>query len=139
MGAARKRARKSRKAKEKAQLREQQYDIEVYKNINSVTEILKRCEPKFKADITENVMRQMFAMSFMALHDVFGFGKIKIMRWYKKMLSLNHELLENGGDKPLDTLLTALKDEYKFDVDEAMVEINKEFDREIKEKEKVAI
>lgn len=139
MGAARKRARKSRKTKEKAELREQQYDIEVYKNINSVTEILKRCEPQFKADITENVIRQMFAMSFMALHDVFGFGKIKIMRWYKKMLSLNHELIENGGDKPLDTLLTALKDEYKFDVDKAMIEINKEFDRENEEKEKAAI
>ena len=55
------------------------------------------------------------------------------------MLSLNHELIENGGDKPLDTLLTALKDEYKFDIDEAMVEINKEFDRENKEKEGAAV
>jgi len=55
------------------------------------------------------------------------------------MLSLNHELIENGGDKPLDTLLTALKDDYKFDVDKAMIEINKEFDREIEEKKKAAI
>ena len=132
MGAARKMARFSRKAQEKALLREQQYGNQVYGNINSVTEILKRCEPQFKADITENVIRQMFAMSFMALHDEFGFGKERIMRWYKKMLSLNHELQVNGGDKPLDTLLVALRDEYKFDLDKAMVEINKQFDAEIR-------
>ena len=28
----------------------------------------------------------------------------------------------------MDTLLIALKDEYKFDLDKAMVEANKEFD-----------
>ena len=44
------------------------------------------------------------------------------------MLSLQHELQLHGGDKPLDTLLTALKDEYKFDLDAAMVEANKEFE-----------
>ena len=109
-------------------LREQQYNNQLYNNINSVTEILKRCEPEYKADITAVLIRQMFAMSFMALHDEFGFGKERIMRWYKKMLSLQHELQLHGGDKPLDTLLTALKDEYKFDLDAAMVEANKEFD-----------
>lgn len=128
MGMARKMARFSRKAKEKAYLKEQQYNNELYGNINSVTEILKRCEPQFKADITEILIRQMFAMSFMALHDEFGFGKKRIMRWYKKMLSLQHELQLHGGDKPLDTLLIALKDEYKFDLDAAMVQANKEFD-----------
>jgi hypothetical protein len=44
------------------------------------------------------------------------------------MLSLQHELQLHGGDKPLDTLLVALKDEYNFDLDKAMVEANKEFD-----------
>jgi hypothetical protein len=128
MGAARKMARFSRKAQEKALLREQQYDNQVYGNINSVTEILKRCEPRFKADITEVVIREMFAMSFMTLHDEFKFGKDRIMRFYKKMLSLNRELQLHGGDKPLDTLLVALKDEYKFDLDKAMIEANKEFE-----------
>lgn len=127
MSFARKRARFSRKAQEKALLREQQYDNQVYGNINSVTEILKRCEPKFKADITEVVIREMFAMSFIALHDEFKFGKDRIMRFYKKMLSLNRELRLHGGDKPLDTLLVALKDEYKFDLDAAMVEANRQF------------
>ena len=128
MSFARKRARFSRKAEEKAMLREQQYNNAVYNNINSVAEILKRCEPEYKADITAVLIRQMFAMSFMALHDEFGFGKERIMRWYKKMLSLQHELQLHGGDKPLDTLLVALKDEYKFDLDAAMVQANKEFD-----------
>jgi uncharacterized protein with HEPN domain len=126
---ARKRARFSRKAEEKAMLREQQYNNAVYNNINSVAEILKRCEPEYKADITAVLIRQMFAMSFMALHDEFGFGKERIMRWYKKMLSLQHELQLHGGDKPLDTLLVALKDEYKLDLDTAMVEANKEFEQ----------
>lgn len=125
---ARKRARFSRKAEAKAMLREQQYNNQLYNNINSVTEILKRCEPEYKADITAVLIRQMFAMSFMALHDEFGFGKKRVMRWYKKMLSLQHELKEHGGDRPLDTLLIALKDEYKFDLDKAMVEANKEFE-----------
>jgi hypothetical protein len=71
----------------------------------------------------------MFAMSFMALHDEFGFGKERIMRYYKKMLSLHHELKLHGGDKPLDTLLVALRDEYKFDIDKAMIEANREFDK----------
>lgn len=92
MSFARKRARLSRKAEEKAMLREQQYNNAVYNNINSVAEILKRCEPEYKADITAVLIRQMFAMSFMALHDEFGFGRERIMRWYKKMLSLQHEL-----------------------------------------------
>jgi hypothetical protein len=35
----------------------------------------------------------------------------------------------HGGDKPLDTLLVARRDEYKFDIDKAMVEANKEFDK----------
>jgi len=125
---ARKRARFSRKAEEKAMLREQQYNNQLYNNINSVTEILKRCEPEYKADLMAVLIRQMFAMSFMALHDEFKFGKKRIMRWYKKMLSLQHELKEHGGDRPLDTLLIALKDEYKFDLDKAMVEANKEFE-----------
>ena len=129
---ARKRARFSRKAEEKAMLKEQQYNNQLYGNINSVAEILKRCEPEFKADITELVIREMFAMSFMALHDEFKFGKERIMRFYKKMLSLNQELREHGGEKPLDTLLVALKDEYKFDLDKAMVEANKEFDEQRK-------
>jgi hypothetical protein len=111
-------------------LREQQYNNQLYGNINSVTEILKRCEPQFKADITEVLIRQMFAMSFMALHDEFGFGKERIMRYYKKMLSLHHELQLHGGEKPLDTLLVALRDEYKFDLDKAMIEANKEFDEQ---------
>ena len=132
MSFARKRARFSRKAEEKAMLREQQYNNAVYNNINSVAEILKRCEPEYKADITAMLIRQMFAMSFMALHDEFGFGRERIMRWYKKMLSLQHELQLHGGDKPLDTLLVALKDEYKFDLDKAMVEANKEFDAQRK-------
>lgn len=132
MSFARKRARFSRKAEAKAMLREQQYNNQLYGNINSVAEILKRCEPEYKADITAVLIRQMFAMSFMALHDEFGFGKERIMRWYKKMLSLQHELQLHGGDKPLDTLLVALKDEYKFDLDKAMVEANKEFDAQRK-------
>jgi hypothetical protein len=128
MSFARKRARFSRKAEEKALLREQQYNNQLYSNINSVTEILRMCEPKFKEDITQVLIRQMFAMSFMALHDEFGFGRERIMRYYKKMLSLQYELREHGGERPLDTLLIALKDEYKFDLDKAMVEANKEFD-----------
>jgi len=135
---ARKRARFSRKAEEKAMLREQQYNNAVYNNINSVTEILKRCEPEYKADITAVLIRQMFAMSFMALHDTFVFGKIKIMRWYKKMLSLNHEALASGSKTPLDDLITALKDEYKFDLNAEMEKVNKEFEAEC-EAEKAAI
>jgi len=131
---ARKRARFSRKAEEKAMLREQQYNNAVYNNINSVTEILKRCEPEYKADITAVLIRQMFAMSFMALHDTFGFGKIKIMRWYKKMLSLNHEALASGSKTPLDDLIVALKDDYKFDLNAEMEKINKEFEAECEAK-----
>ena len=96
--------------------------------------LLKLAAPMYQADIRENVIRQMFAMSFMALHDVFGFGKIKIMRWYKKMLSLNHEALASGSKTPLDDLIVALKDEYKFDLNAEMEKINKEFDAECKEK-----
>ena len=125
---ARKRARFSRKAEAKAMLREQQYNNQLYNNINSVTEILKRCEPEYTADITAVLIREMFAMSFMALHDEFGFGRELIMRYYKKMLSLRCELRYDGGERPLDTLLIALKDEYKFDLDKAMVQANKEFD-----------
>ena len=136
MSMARKMARYSRKAQEKAMLKEQQYNNEVYGNINSVTEILKRCEPQFKADITENIIRQMFAMSFMALHDEFGFGEKRIMKWYKKMLSINHEALLCGSKHPLDDLLVALKDDYHFDLDKAMIKINQEFDKECAEKEK---
>lgn len=84
MSFTRKRARFSRKAEAKAMLKEQQYNNQLYGNINSVAEILKRCEPEFKADITELVIREMFAMSFMALHDEFKFGKERIMRFYKK-------------------------------------------------------
>ena len=96
--------------------------------------LLELAAPMYQADIRENVIRQMFAMSFMALHDVFGFGKIKIMRWYKKMLSLNHEALASGSKTPLDDLIVALKDEYKFDLNAEMEKINKEFDAECKEK-----
>lgn len=113
MGAARKMARFSRKAQGKALL----------------------CESQYKADITEVVIREMFAMSFMALHDEFKFGKDRIMRFYKKMLSLNRELRLHGGDKPLDTLLVALNDEYKFDLNKAMVEANKQFDEEVKKEQ----
>jgi hypothetical protein len=96
--------------------------------------LLELAAPMYQADIRENVIRQMFAMSFMALHDVFGFGKIKIMRWYKKMLSLNHEALASGSKTPLDDLIVALKDEYNFDLNAEMEKINKEFDAECKEK-----
>ena len=96
--------------------------------------LLEIAAPAYQADIRENVIRQMFAMSFMALHDVFGFGKIKIMRWYKKMLSLNHEALASGSKTPLDDLIVALKDEYKFDLNAEMEKINNEFDAECKEK-----
>ena len=139
MSASRKMARFSRKAKEKAMLREQQYNNQVASTVNSVAEILKRAEPEYKKDIMEHTIRQIFAMSFMALHDEFGFGKERIMRWYKKMLSLNHEALASGSKNPLDDLLVALKDEYKFDLDKAMIEANIEFDRECREREKAAI
>ena len=139
MSASRKMARFSRKAKEKAMLREQQYNNQVASTVNSVAEILKRAEPEYKKDIMEHTIRQIFAMSFMALHDEFGFGKERIMRWYKKMLSINHEALRCGSKNPLDDLLVALKDEYKFDLDKAMIEANIEFDRECREREKAAI
>jgi hypothetical protein len=96
--------------------------------------LLEIAAPAYQADIRENVIRQMFAMSFMALHDVFGFGKIKIMRWYKKMLSLNHEALASGSKTPLDDLIVALKDEYNFDLNSEMEKINNELDAECKEK-----
>lgn len=96
--------------------------------------LLELAAPIYQADIRENIIRQMFAMSFMALHDEFGFGRERIMRWYKKMLSLNHEALTSGSKTPLDDLLVALKDEYKFDLNEAMEKVNKEFDEECKEK-----
>ena len=92
--------------------------------------LLELAAPIYQADIREAVIRQMFAMSFMALHDTFGFGKIKIMRWYKKMLSLNHEALASGSKTPLDDLIVALKDEYKFDLNAEMEKINKEFEAE---------
>ena len=136
MSASRKMARFSRKAKEKAMLREQQYNNQIAGTVNSVAEILKRAEPEYKKDIMEHTIRQIFAMSFMALHDEFGFGKERIMRWYKKMLSINHEALVCGSKNPLDDLLVALRDEYKFDLDKAMIEANIEFDRECKAREK---
>ena len=98
--------------------------------------LLELAAPIYQADIRENVIRQMFAMSFMALHDEFGFGRERIMRWYKKMLSLNHEALASGSKTPLDDLLVALRDEYKFDLDKAMIEANIEFDRECRAREK---
>jgi hypothetical protein len=88
MSFARKRARFSRKAEAKAMLREQQYNNQLYNNINSVTEILKRCEPEYKADITAVLIRQMFAMSFMALHDEFGFGNKRINDFMEKLQTL---------------------------------------------------
>ena len=96
--------------------------------------LLELAAPMYQADIRENVIRQMFAMSFMALHDEFGFGRERIMRWYKKMLSLNHEALASGSKTPLDDLIVALKDEYKFDLNAEMEKINREFDAELKEK-----
>jgi hypothetical protein len=56
------------------------------------------------------------------------------MRWYKKMLSLNHEALACGSKTPLDDLIVALKDEYKFDLNAEMEKVNNEFDAECKEK-----
>lgn len=96
--------------------------------------LLELAAPIYQADIRENVIRQMFAMSFMALHDEFGFGRERIMRWYKKMLSLNHEALTSGSKTPLDDFIVALKDEYKFDLDAEMQKVNNEFDRECREK-----
>jgi hypothetical protein len=96
--------------------------------------LLKLAAPMYQQDIRENVIRQMFAMSFMALHDEFGFGRDRIMRWYKKMLSLNHEALASGSKTPLDDLIVALKDEYKFDLNAEMEKVNNEFDAECKEK-----
>lgn len=100
--------------------------------------LLELAAPIYQADIRENIIRQMFAMSFMALHDEFGFGRERIMRWYKKMLSLNHEALASGSKTPLDDLIVALKDEYKFDLNAEMEKINKEFNAEC-EAEKKAI
>jgi hypothetical protein len=88
----------------------------------------------YQADIRENIIRQMCAMSFMALHDEFGFGRDRIMRWYKKMLRLNHEALASGSKTPLDALIVSLKDEYNFDLNAEMEKINNELDAEIKEK-----
>jgi hypothetical protein len=96
--------------------------------------LLELAAPMYQADIRENIIRQMFAMSFMALHDEFGFGRDRIMRWYKKMLSLNHEALASGSKTPLDDLIVALKDEYNFDLNAEMEKINNELDAEIKEK-----
>ena len=96
--------------------------------------LLELAAPIYQADIRENIIRQMFAMSFMALHDEFGFGRERIMRWYKKMLSLNHEALTSGSKTPLDDFIVALKDEYKFDLDAEMQKVNNEFDRECREK-----
>jgi hypothetical protein len=50
------------------------------------------------------------------------------------MLSLNHEALASGSKTPLDDLIVALKDEYKFDLNAEMEKINNELDAEIKEK-----
>lgn len=99
--------------------------------------LLELAAPMYQADIRENVIRQMFAMSFMALHDEFGFGRERIMRWYKKMLSLNHEALNSGSKTPLDDLIVALKDEYKFDLNAEMEKVNNEFDAECKAEKKV--
>ena len=139
MSASRKMARFSRKAKEKSYLREQAYNNQVAANVNSVTELLKRAEPEFKRDIMEQLTRQVFAMSFMALHDEFGYGEKRIMKWYKKMLSINHEILVSGVKNPLDALLVALKEDYNFDLDKAMIKANQEFDAECREKEKAAV
>jgi hypothetical protein len=50
------------------------------------------------------------------------------------MLSLNHEALASGSKTPLDDLIVALKDEYKFDLNAEMEKVNNEFDRECREK-----
>jgi hypothetical protein len=97
--------------------------------------LLELAAPMYQADIREHLIRQFFAMSYMALHDEFGFGEKRIMRWYKKMLSLNHEALRSGSKTPLDDLIIALHDEYKFDLNKAMEKVGKEFEAECKEKE----
>ena len=97
--------------------------------------LLELAAPMYQADIREHLIRQFFAMSFMALHDEFDFGEKRIMRWYKKMLSLNHEALASGSKTPLDDLIIALKDEYNFDLNAAMERANNEFEAECKAKE----
>lgn len=130
MSFTRKKKRKESKAVEKAKAREQSYQNQIGRNVNTVTELLKRSEPMFKAEIRENVIRQIFAMSFLAMHDEFGFGEQRIMRWYKRMLIINHEILENGGENPLKELIAVLNEEYNFDLDKAMMKVNADCDKE---------
>lgn len=137
MSALRKIARKNDKKSRKEALIERRKELasmQMAAERGKAEELLKLAAPMYQADIRENIIRQFFAMSFMALHDEFGFGKDRIMRWYKKMLSLNHEALASGSKTPLDDLIVALKDEYNFDLNEAMEQTNKEFDVECKEK-----
>lgn len=137
MGASRALKRKKNKDRRKEALIEQKKELvsmQMAAERGRAEELLKIAAPMYQADIRENLIRQFFAMSFMALHDEFNFGEKRIMRWYKKMLSLNHEALASGSKTPLDDLIVALKDNYKFDLNKAMEKTNNEFDAELKEK-----
>lgn len=130
MSFARRKKRKASKAEEKAKAKEQSYQNQIGRNVNTVTELLKRSEPIFKQEIRENVIRQVFAMSFLAMHDEFGFGEQRIMRWYKRMLTINHEIITSGSENPLKELIAVLNEEYSFDLDKAMQKVNQECDKE---------
>jgi hypothetical protein len=137
MGASRALKRKKNKDRRKEALIEQKKELvsmQMAAERGRAEELLKIAAPMYQADIRENLIRQFFAMSFMALHDEFEFGEKRIMRWYKKMLSLNHEALASGSKTPLDDLIIALKEDYKFDLNKAMEKTNNEFDAELKEK-----
>jgi hypothetical protein len=138
MGTSRALKRKKNKDRRKEALIEQKKELlsmQLAAERGKAEKLLELAAPMYQADIRENLIRQFFAMSFMALHDEFEFGEKRIMRWYKKMLSLNHEALASGSKTPLDDLIIALKEDYKFDLNKAMEKTNNEFDAELKEKE----
>ncbi len=119
-----------RKMQDKMAYMSEKSACRVQENANTVAKLLERSEPLMQKRIMKQCFSQVFAMSYMALHDEFGFGKKRIKRWYKKMLSIQHEALTGGSKTPYDDMLVALQDEYNFDINTAMDEVNAELDAE---------
>lgn len=109
----------------------------VNENVNSVANLLERSKPMMERDIMNQCMQQILAMSFMSLHDVFGFGEERIKRYYKQLLEIQHAALTSGSKTPYEDVLIALQEEYTFDLNKALDEVNAELDNEWKAKETV--
>ncbi|BAL83549.1 hypothetical protein SELR_18410 [Selenomonas ruminantium subsp. lactilytica TAM6421] len=119
-----------RKMQDKMAYMSEKSACRVQENANTVAKLLERSEPIMQKRIIQQCFQQVFAMSYMALHDEFGFGKKRVKKWYKRMLEIQHEALTGGSKTPYEDMLVALADDYNFDLNEAMDEVNAELNKE---------